>query len=273
MLFVQLHRRAMAVLFCVLCVCVLCALPVSAAMAQPMAVNTEPVPLYGYRIVESLPHNNRYFTQGLLIHDGELYEGTGRHGESALLHLNKADGSVIKSRSLASRYFGEGIAIANNRIFQLTWRENMVFVYDLDTFEPQTSHYWPREGWGLTYDGEQLILSDGSDQLYFIDPETFQSVRQVPVRIQGRPVHQLNELEYIDGEVWANVWMSQQIVRINPQTGQVTGVVDLTGLVNQTQTGGSEAVLNGIAWNPDTRQLYVTGKLWSHIFHIELVEP
>lgn len=273
MLFVQLHRRAMAALICVLCVCVLCALSVSVAMAQPMAVNTEPVPLYGYRIVESLPHNNRYFTQGLLIHDGELYEGTGRHGESALLHLNKADGSVIKSRSLASRYFGEGIAIANNRIFQLTWRENMVFVYDLDTFEPQTSHYWPREGWGLTYDGEQLILSDGSDQLYFIDPETFQSVRQVSVRIQGRPVHQLNELEYIDGEVWANVWMSQQIVRINPQTGQVTGVVDLTGLVNQTQTGGSEAVLNGIAWNPDTRQLYVTGKLWSHIFHIELVEP
>lgn len=268
MLFVQLHRRALVAVLLAVCV-----LPLSCVVAQPMAGSQESVPVYGYRIVETLPHNNRYFTQGLFIHQGELYEGTGRHGESALLHLNKSDGSVIKSRALAARYFGEGIALANNQIYQLTWRENMVFVYDLESFAPLTSHYWPREGWGLTYDGEQLILSDGSDQLYFIDPQTFQPLRQVAVRIQGQPVHQLNELEYIDGEVWANVWMSQQIVRINPQTGQVTGVVDLTGLVNQTQTGGSEAVLNGIAWNADTRQLYVTGKLWSHIFEIELVEP
>lgn len=268
MLFVQLHRHWRAA-WCL----VGALLPVSGAVAQPMAANEASVPVYGYRILESWPHNNRYFTQGLLIHQGQLYEGTGRHGESALLHLNASDGSVVKSRQLASRYFGEGIAVANNQVFQLTWRENMVFVYDLDSFTPVTSHYWPREGWGLTFDGQHLIVSDGSDQLYFVDPQSFQPQRQVAVRIQGQPVHQLNELEYIDGEVWANVWMSQQIVRINPQTGQVTGVVDLTGLVDQTQTGGNEAVLNGIAWNPDTRQLYVTGKLWSHIFEIELVEP
>lgn len=267
MLFVQLHRQLLAALLSVVCL-----LPLTAAMAQP-APAQEDIPVYDYRVIKSFPHNNRYFTQGLLIHEGELYEGTGRNGESALLHLKLDDGSVIKSRQLASRYFGEGIAVANNRIYQLTWRENMVFVYDLDSFEPVDSLYWPREGWGLTFDGEHLVLSDGTDMLFFLDPETFQPVRQIAVRIQGRPLSQLNELEYIDGEIWANVWMSQQIVRINPQTGQVTGVVDLRGLMNQTQASGSDAVLNGIAWNPDTRQLYVTGKLWSHIFEIELVTP
>jgi glutaminyl-peptide cyclotransferase len=268
MLFVQLHRQLAAALLLVLF-----ALPLSAVIAQPAAGEQDAVSVYGYRVLNSFPHNENFFTQGLLIHQGELYEGTGRNGESALLHLDMKDGSVIKSRQLPSRYFGEGIAVAGERIFQLTWRENMVFVYDLESFSSLESHYWPREGWGLSYDGEQLILSDGSDQLFFLDPGTFRLLRQVPVRLQGRPVSQLNELEYIDGEIWANVWMSQQIVRINPQTGQVTGVVDLTGLVNQTRTGGSEAVLNGIAWNADTRQLFVTGKLWSHIFEIELVDP
>lgn len=262
MLFKQFHRRIHRHLL------VLCSLLLLLPAVQAQQAG---VPVYGYKVINAFPHNDRFFTQGLLFHNGELYEGTGRNGQSALMHINLEDGSVIKRRALSSRYFGEGIAVAGDHIFQLTWRENMVFVYDVDSFEQVTSHYWPREGWGLTFDGEHLILSDGSDQLFFIDPATFQPVRQLAVRIQGRPVFQLNELEYINGEVWANVWMSQQLVRINPETGQVTAVVDLTGLVDQTQTGGNEAVLNGIAWNEETDRLFVTGKLWSHLFEIELV--
>jgi glutamine cyclotransferase len=258
MLFAQLHRRLLTAL-----VVLLWLLPLQAQEAG--------VPVYGYKVINAYPHNERSFTQGLLLHDGKLYEGTGRYGQSALMQIDLESGAVVKSRTLSSRYFGEGIAIANNQLFQLTWRENMVFVYDLDTLEPVTSHYWPREGWGLTFNGEQLILSDGSDQLFFIDPTTFQLLKQIPVKIAGQPVYQLNELEYINDEVWANVWMSQQLVRIDPETGQVTAVVDLTGLVNQTQIGGNEAVLNGIAWNAVTEQLFVTGKLWSHLFEIELV--
>lgn len=258
MLFAQLHRRLLPSLFVLL-------------WLLPLQAQETGVPVYGYKVINAYPQNVRFFTQGLMFHDGELYLGTGRNGQSALMHVELEDGSVIKSRALSSRYFGEGIAVAQNQIFQLTWRENMVFVYDADSLEPVTSHYWPREGWGLTFNGEHLILSDGSDQLFFIDPATFQPVRQLAVKIEDRPVYQLNELEYINGEVWANVWMSQQLVRINPETGQVTAVVDLTGLVDQTQTGGSEAVLNGIAWNAATEQLFVTGKLWSHLFEIELV--
>lgn len=260
MLYRQLHRRLLATVLVLLCI-------------NPLQAQQDAVPVYGYKVVKAHPHNSRFFTQGLFIHDGELYEGTGLNGQSALMHVNLTDGTVIKSRALPARYFGEGIAVANGQIFQLTWRENMVFVYALDSLESTGSHYWPREGWGLTFDGEHLILSDGSDLLFFIDPLTFQPVRQIAVRLQGQPVHRLNELEFIEGEIWANVWMSQQLVRIAPETGQVTAVVDLEGLQQQTQTGGNDAVLNGIAWNAETRQLYVTGKLWSHLFEIELVAP
>lgn len=262
MLFAQLHRRLTSPRLMLLGLLLL---------LSPLQAQESGVAVYDYKIINAYPHNLRFFTQGLLFHDGELYEGTGRNGQSALMHIKLEDGSVIKSKALASRYFGEGIAVAGDHIFQLTWRENMVFVYDVNTFESVTSHYWPREGWGLTFDGEHLILSDGSDQLYFIDPETFQPVRQIAVTLEGGRVSQLNELEYINGEIWANVWMSQQLVRINPQTGQVISIVDLTGLVNETELGGTEAVLNGIAWNEETEQLFVTGKLWSHLFEIELI--
>lgn len=231
------------------------------------------VPVYGYQIVKSYPHNPRFFTQGLLMHEGYLYEGTGRYGQSALMQIRLEDGEVIRSRELSSRFFGEGIAVANGLIYQLTWRENTAFVYDLDTFATVTSHFVPTEGWGLTWDGEHLILSDGSDQLHFIEPETFRSVRSVSVTLGGQPIRNLNELEYINGEVWANVWMSEQLVRIDPATGYVLAVVDLTGLKNQTTVAGpaNEAVLNGIAWDAEHDRILVTGKLWSHIFEITLV--
>jgi glutaminyl-peptide cyclotransferase len=228
------------------------------------------VPVYDFEIVAQYPHNSRFFTQGLLVHDGRLYEGTGRYGESALMEINLADGSVIRRVDLARRYFGEGIAVAGDRLFQLTWRENVAFEYDLDTFERLNAHFIPMEGWGLTWDGESLILSDGSHQLYFLDPDTFATRRRVAVQAGGQYISNLNELEFIDGEVWANVWMSQQIVRINPETGDITGVIDLTGLADRTERGPGDSVLNGIAWDAEQRRLLVTGKLWSHVFEISL---
>lgn len=229
------------------------------------------IPVYDYKIVNTYPHNDQYFTQGLLIHDGKMYEGTGRYGQSSLMQLDLESGQAVQRVDLAQRYFGEGIAVAGDRLYQLTWRENTAFVYDLQSLERITSHFIPTEGWGLTWDGEHLILSDGSHQLFFLDPQTMVAKRIVAVQAEGQPVRNLNELEYIDGEVWANVWMTEQIVRIDPSSGAVTGVIDLSGLRQRTTVGGSEAVLNGIAWDADQRRLFVTGKLWANLFEIELV--
>jgi glutamine cyclotransferase len=236
------------------------------------------VPIYGYQIVARYPHNIASFTQGLEFHDGFLYEGTGRNGRSTLSKISLEDGEVLQSKRLASRYFGEGISIVGERIFQLTWQSNIVFVHDLASFETLTSFYHPTEGWGLTFDGEQLILSDGSANLQFIDPETFQVLRTVEVTLEGRPIRNLNELEYINGEVWANVWMTNEIVRIDPANGIINSVVDLNGLIDETSTGGSDGVLNGIAWIPNdapaasagSGRLFVTGKLWADLFEIEI---
>ena len=235
-------------------------------LAAPLAAQ---IPVYDYRIVNTYPHNDQYFTQGLLIHEGKMYEGTGRYGQSSLMQLDLESGQPVQRLDLAQRYFGEGIA--GDHLYQLTWRENTAFVYDLKSFERVTSHFIPTEGWGLTWDGEHLILSDGSHQLYFLDPQTMVADRIVAVQAEGQPVRNLNELEYIDGEVWANVWMTEQIVRIDPSSGAVTGVIDLSGLRQQTTVGGSEAVLNGIAWDAEQRRLFVTGKLWANLFEIELV--
>ncbi|MEX1197692.1 MAG: glutaminyl-peptide cyclotransferase [Pseudohongiellaceae bacterium] len=229
-------------------------------------------PEYGYRIIERFPHRSTAFTQGLLIHDGVLYEGTGQYGRSGVARLDLEEGAILDHRPLSGRYFGEGIAIAGDRLYQLTWKAGLVFVYDVDTLESVTTHYHPGEGWGLTHDGDHLILSDGSDTLQFIRPDDFSVQRRVRVTRDGLPVHQLNELEYINGEVWANVWMSDHIVRIDPQDGKVTGVVDLSGLSGETRTSSRESVLNGIAWDEEHGRLLVTGKLWGNLFHIEL-EP
>lgn len=235
------------------------------------------VPIYDYEVVNRYPHNITSFTQGLEFHDGFLYEGTGQKGRSTLSKISLEDGEVLQSKRLASRYFGEGISIVGERIYQLTWQSNIVFVYDLETFDTITSHYHPTEGWGLAWDGEALILSDGSAMLQFIDPENFQVQRKVEVTLEGRPIANLNELEYINGEVWANVWMTNEIVRIDPVTGNINSVLDLNGLVDQTRTGGTGGVLNGIAWLPsevvgeeEQGRLFVTGKLWADIFEIEL---
>lgn len=253
-------------LFTLLYLFLSCALP---ALAQAQ----DETPQYGYSVVNRYPHDINAFTQGLIYHQGYLYEGTGKNGLSSLSKIDLESGEVLQSERLSQRYFGEGIEVVADRIYQLTWRSHMVFVYDKNSFEQVGSHYNASEGWGLAFDGERLILSDGSDRLTFLDPETFTPQGSVQVTLNGNPVSQLNELEYIDGEVWANVWQTDFIVRIDPATGSVNSLLDLTGLSAQTQLGSNEAVLNGIAWDEQGQRLFVTGKHWAHLFEIELTGP
>ena len=244
-------------------------------LAQVLGTAQAQTTVYSYEVVNRYPHEPTAYTQGLRYADGMMYEGTGRRGQSVLKKYSLEDGRVVQSRRLGDRYFGEGIEIVEDRIFQLTWQAHMVFVYDLETFDQLDTFYNPTEGWGLTYDGSELILSDGSANLYFIDPENFVTTRTIQVSLDGNPVSSLNELEYIDGEVWANIWQTDFIVRIDPETGQVNSLVNLTGLADQTTRyeSGIEAVLNGIAYDRERQRLFVTGKLWSDIFEIRLVAP
>ena len=228
---------------------------------------------YGYRILNTYPHDITAFTQGLIYHEGFLFEGTGKNGLSKLSKINLEDNEVLMSQSLSRRYFGEGIEVVGDRIYQLTWTSNMVFVWDKNNFEQLGTHYNATQGWGLAYDGEHLILSDGTSTLQFMDPETFVPQKTVTVTFQGNPLTSINELEYINGEVWANVWQTDFIVRINPEDGVVTSFIDLTGLSNETELGSNEAVLNGIAWDAENERLFVTGKHWADLFEIEIVEP
>ncbi|MCH2356657.1 MAG: glutaminyl-peptide cyclotransferase [Pseudomonadales bacterium] len=229
--------------------------------------------IWGIKVVNQYPHDINLFTQGLFYHDGHLYEGTGKRGLSALSKRSLVANEVIMSSKLSSRYFGEGIALVDDKIYQLTWQSHMVFVYSRDSFEQLTTHYNATEGWGLAYDGAELILSDGSATLQFIDPENFIPQRKITVTLNGNPVRNLNELEYIDGEIWANVWQTDFILRIDPATGETNSYIDLSGLSGLTQLGSNEAVLNGIAWDDEQDRLFVTGKHWAHVFEIELVAP
>ena len=233
---------------------------------------TQP-PVYGYEVINRFPHEPSAYTQGLRFFDGMMYEGTGRRGQSLLKKYDLESGQTAQSKRLSDRYFGEGIEIVGDRIYQLTWQAHMVFVYDRESFEQLDTFYNPTEGWGLTFDGSELILSDGSPNLYFIDPTNFVTLRKVQVTLDGNPVPSLNELEYIDGEVWANIWQTDFIVRIDPASGRVKSLVNLTGLSELTVRGDTEAVLNGIAYDSEQDRLFVTGKLWSDIFEIKLIAP
>ncbi|MBT8147542.1 MAG: glutaminyl-peptide cyclotransferase [Gammaproteobacteria bacterium] len=237
---------------------------------RPLLAQT---PVYGYEVINRYPHAPSAYTQGLRYHEGVMYEGTGRNGQSMLKKYRLEDGQVLQSKRLSDRYFGEGIEIVGDRVFQLTWQAHMVFVYDLESFEQLNTFYNPTEGWGLTYDGQELILSDGSSNLYFIDPENFVTTRKVEVKLDGNPVSSLNELEYIDGEVWANIWQTDFIVRVDPMSGVVNSLVNLTGLSDRTERSERDAVLNGIAYDAEQDRLFVTGKLWSDLFEIRLTEP
>ena len=225
----------------------------------------------GYRILHAYPHDPRAFTQGLIYVDGYLYESTGLNGQSTLRKEDLKTGRVLKEVSLPPQYFGEGLTNWGSTLIQLTWQSHVGFVYDRASFRLLRSFHYPWEGWGLTQDGRHLILSDGSDTLHFLNPTTFSQARSIRVSDNGALVKDLNELEYIHGEIYANVWMTDRIARISPATGHVLGWIDLSGLLPGIFVREPGAVLNGIAYDPARKRLFVTGKLWPRLFEIQLV--
>lgn len=253
------------------------------------SLNPDPsgVPIYGYRIVNTYPHDPGAFTQGLIFHDGYLYESTGLHGASSLRKVELETGKVLKRRDLPEKYFGEGIAFCGNRLIQLTYQSKIGFIYDLDLRQVGSFTY-TTEGWGLTCDGEHLILSDGTATLRWLDAMTFKMVKQITVTDRGQPVDHLNELEYVKGEIFANVWPGDRIARISPDSGEVTGWINLSGLAQRAQASAAAAgskgsgkdskaasgaemdVLNGIAYDADGDRLFVMGKFWPKLFEIRL---
>lgn len=226
-----------------------------------------------FEVVREFPHDPAAFTQGLVYHDGFLYEGTGRRGVSTLRQVELTTGEVIRSSSLSPALFGEGITILDGRVYQLTWTSGIGLVYDLETLEVERQFRQFTQGWGLTDDGRELIMSDGSQNLYFLDPQTLLPTRTVEVRDANGPVRQLNELEYVDGEIYANVWHSWEILRISPRDGRVIGRIDMRGLFDTSQLPDPESVLNGIAYDPDSGRFFVTGKLWPRLFEVRFVRP
>jgi glutamine cyclotransferase len=220
--------------------------------------------------LNSYPHDRTSFTQGLLWHDGSLYESAGMYGQSKMRRLEFPSGRVLKEINLAPELFGEGLALVDNRLVQLTWQSRRGFVYDLASFSLLKEFTYDTEGWGLTYDGKSLILSDGSSELFYLDPQTFKPVRRLAVTMNGKSLNELNELEFIEGEIWANVWQTDLIVRIDPTSGQVSSFLNLRGILAPSDRTEGEAVLNGIAYDGATRRIFITGKLWPRIFEIKL---
>ncbi len=237
--------------------------------ASPLTLRKR-TPEYAVDVVRAYPHDTTAFTQGLLWHDGALYEGTGVVGRSSIRRVELATGAVQQRRDLPAPHFGEGIVILNDLLYQLTWQSKQAFVYDARTFAPKGEFSYEGEGWGLTTDGSQLFMSDGTSTLRVIDPATFTVLRLIPVTENGSAVRNLNELEWVKGELWANVWTTDRIARIDPTTGAVVGWIDLAGLLPQSLRHGGEDVLNGIAYDAAGDRLFVTGKNWARVFEVTL---
>ena len=233
--------------------------------------NQDATPWYTYQIVNTFPHDRGAFTQGLVFDDGFLYEGTGLNGNSSVRRVALETGEVLKMQTLPGQYFGEGITILQERIIQLTWRSRTGFVYDKESFDLLQKFFYQTEGWGITHDGKRLIMSTGTATLYFLDPSTFERMGQINVFDEHGPVGMLNELEYIQGEIYANVWKTENIARIDPLTGKVTGWISLKGLLSADDLEQPVDVLNGIAYDRENDRVFVTGKLWPKLFEIKLV--
>jgi len=225
---------------------------------------------YTYEVVAVWPHDRSAFTQGLVFRNGVFLESTGLNGESTLREVEVATGRVLKQVRLSHEYFAEGLAVVGPRAFQLTWQNHKVMVYDVETFQRSGEFAYAGEGWGLATDGQQLILSDGTSRIRFLDPETFAVVRTIDVVMAGRPLSQLNELEYINGEIFANVWQTDLVVRIDPTSGLIRGVIDFAGLLSPLDRRRDTDVLNGIAYDASTDRLFVTGKRWPSVFEVRL---
>lgn len=232
---------------------------------------SDPPARLALRVLESYPHDPQAFTQGLLFHDGALYESTGRYGLSSLRRVDPETGEVLVERALPAHLFGEGLALAEDRLVQLTWQEGVALRWDPATLERVGETSYRGEGWGLTYDGARLVMSDGTSWLVLRDPGSFAELDRVQVTLEGRPLPNLNELEWVDGAVWANVWGSRSVVRIDPASGAVTAVADLSELAARLPREEARGidVLNGIAWWPEREAFLVTGKLWPRTFLVE----
>jgi glutamine cyclotransferase len=225
---------------------------------------------YGYEIVHVFPHDPYAFTQGLEFRNGKLLESTGEEGKSSLRSEELETGKVLEKVDVPPPFFAEGITLLNAKIYQLTWQHQMGYIYDYESFQKTGQFSYTGEGWGLTNDGRSLILSDGTNRLRFLDPDSFRVTKTIAVLDGNTPVNEINELEYVKGEIYANIWHNNRIAMINPETGRVTGWIDLTGLLPQNEVQDEEAVLNGIAYDERSGRLFVTGKLWPRLFEIRL---
>ena len=233
----------------------------------------EAVPIYTYEVVNTYPHDQNAFTQGLVFENGILYEGTGLRKRSTLRRVDLETGDILQILRIPDQYFGEGVTIYENKVIQLTWKSHIGFVYDKSSLELLQEFNYSTEGWGITYDEKHLIMSDGTSTLYFLHPETFEQIGQIEVLDGDEPVTRINELEYVQGEIYANIWLTDRIARISPQTGQVVGWIELEGLLYVEDYNEPIDVLNGIAYDPKNDRLFVTGKLWPRLFEIKLNSP
>ena len=238
---------------------------------RPEQKTVDQTPTYGYRVVNRYPHDPNAFTQGLVFADGFLFEGTGLRGRSSLRKVDLTTGTILQYRNLPARFFGEGVTVYHNKVIQLTWRAHVGFVYDKDTFQLIETFHYPTEGWGITHDGEYLIMSDGTSTLYFLNPKTYKNMGLIEVHDRNGPVSNLNELEYVQGLILANVWQTDKIAQISPATGEVVGWIDLRGLLRPEDRIQRVDVLNGIAYDQVNGRLFVTGKLWPGLFEIKLI--
>ena len=241
------------------------------ALASCGATAPAEPPVDGYKIVREYPHDPAAFTQGLIYLDGKLYESTGLNRQSTIREVRLEDGKVLRSVSLAPQYFGEGLVDWGPDLLSLTWQDGLGFRWSRADFRPKGQFRYPGEGWGLTQDGKNVIMSDGTSELRFLDPATLAERRRIAVTYRGEPVERLNELEWVKGEIFANIWMGRRIARIDPKTGRVKGWIDLSELAVENANGDPDAVLNGIAYDSKGDRLFVTGKNWAKLFEIDIV--
>jgi len=240
-----------------------------ACAASSNEAQRKPAPVQSYKVVATFPHDTSSFTQGLVFHNGELYESTGLEGESTLRRVDITTGRTLQRAEVPAKYFAEGLALVGDELLQLTWQSKIGFVYDRASFAQKRTFTYNTEGWGIAYDGaSQLVMSDGSDTLTFLDPKTFAVAKTLKVQDAGRAVGNLNELEWIEGEIWANVWTTDRIARISPNTGIVNAWIDLSTLYPLSQRTPPADVLNGIAYDKATRRIFITGKKWPRLYQI-----
>ena len=231
------------------------------------------IPVYGVQVVKATPHDINAFTEGLFFLDGYFYESTGLDGHSTVRKVKPETGQVVQRANLPPEMFGEGIAPWHGRLIGLTWKAQLGYVLDLDTFDTKGKFGYPGEGWGLTHDDKSIVMSDGTADIRFLNPDTLIETHRIHVTAQGKPVDQLNELEWVEGEIYANIWQTDRIARIDPKTGDVVGWIDCKGLLPMKDFIPDHTdVLNGIAYDPATKRLWVTGKFWPKMFEIKLVK-